>query len=520
MSVDEQCYNLIADAGLEPILQGGRGQASGFIMRMMAENKKKHQGQYKNPSGNDYNSTMKSFVPFDYKKLANADQKGSNTKDYGASPFIMKHFGSPEAVPFVPKAERTGRDITKPEEGETDEQRAARLQTKAEELAKLAKDLLESAPKRRKVSEFLTAKVKAIKEKKKASQMDDYFELPLRITEIPADIRTTKGIYGEVGYDDVAFVKENRQRINKEDLNADKLINSLVDFHRSKRGEFYPERDRDAIVNRFFEVTRPNKFGINYNEWLKSPFAKKIVREMREKYKEHRAEKNAEIDKKWRKMYEDEREQYKKKQQWEDEFEELREWEATITSRKDKDDGEKWRKYLIEHYNGKTATSTQSKNYPFDYKPLPAQSPYVQYAARPASVEADLLAEEQRKKKRQADWKTESDELDAVLELIRKKELDFTRPQLAAVERWRKYLEEAYNPTRPYVQYSHRPYGLDFRPKSKLSRDDLKEKPTQELRDMLFRAQGRPERVGLKSTGSFGTRDKIIDEIIRLKGAA
>ena len=215
MSVDAKCYECIAGAGLEPILdkhyinsktsftlakefpkdvlhtfqqdpsvppsmkeklgiaiglKGGRGQASGFIMRMMAENKKKHQGQYKNPSDNDYGSTMNKFAAFDYNKLANAEQSGTNQTDYGASPFIIKHFGSPEAVPFVPKAQRTEPTI----EGETEEQKAARLQAKSEQLAQLAKDLLEKSAAKGKIKGFLKGRVLVKKAKELLQQKKAY----------------------------------------------------------------------------------------------------------------------------------------------------------------------------------------------------------------------------------------------------------------------------------------------------------------------------------------------------------
>jgi hypothetical protein len=214
MSVDAKCYECISGAGLEPILDkryinsktpftlakeyskdvlkgfqedpsvppsmkdklgvamglsGGRGQASGFIMRMMAENKKKHQGQYKNPSNNDYGSTMKTFAPFDYKRLANANQNGEGEGEIGASPFIQKHFGSPEAVPFITKAQR-GSEEHRVVAGETEAQKAARLQAKSEQLAKLAKDLLEKSgatdKAKGKVKGFLKGRV-AIKQAKK-----------------------------------------------------------------------------------------------------------------------------------------------------------------------------------------------------------------------------------------------------------------------------------------------------------------------------------------------------------------
>jgi len=79
-------------------LHGGRGQASGFVMRMMAENKKKHKGQYRNPSNNDYGSSMKSFRAFDYSKMNDP------------SKFLTEHF-SGEPVPFVSRrAEKKAED--------------------------------------------------------------------------------------------------------------------------------------------------------------------------------------------------------------------------------------------------------------------------------------------------------------------------------------------------------------------------------------------------------------------------
>ena len=126
-----------------PELEGGRGRASGFIMRAMAENKLKHSGQYKNPT---YplapGSTMNKPIEFDWRKLANKNQGGlpeAGTKthwgtkgDYGASPFILRHFsGSPK--PFK-KGER------KDYPSETDIQKKARLIFMAKKLLDKAKE--------------------------------------------------------------------------------------------------------------------------------------------------------------------------------------------------------------------------------------------------------------------------------------------------------------------------------------------------------------------------------------------
>lgn len=147
--MDGQCYDLISGAGLEPLLVGGRGQASGFIMRMMAENKKKHSGSYKNPTAPLHpDSTMNGAVPFDYGKLANKGQKGTNKSDYGASPFIERTFGT-----------------NKKAEEETDTQKDARAKAQSEDLLKKAEELLAASKKKSKVQEFLTGVLKKRKAK-------------------------------------------------------------------------------------------------------------------------------------------------------------------------------------------------------------------------------------------------------------------------------------------------------------------------------------------------------------------
>jgi hypothetical protein len=88
--------------------KGGNKQ-SGFIRRLMAENTVRHQGQYRNPTDLVPNSTMFHKARFDWKQLANPSQsgvnthKGNNPDNYGASPFILKHFAQAEPVPYVRK---------------------------------------------------------------------------------------------------------------------------------------------------------------------------------------------------------------------------------------------------------------------------------------------------------------------------------------------------------------------------------------------------------------------------------
>ena len=105
--------------------RAGVSKASGFIQRLMAENKKKHDGSYRNPTWPLHpQSTMNEKWEFKYKKLANADQGGENANDYGASPFITKYFSQ-----LNPLAQKPG---------ETQRQRAQRLRWSARRLLALA----------------------------------------------------------------------------------------------------------------------------------------------------------------------------------------------------------------------------------------------------------------------------------------------------------------------------------------------------------------------------------------------
>lgn len=121
------------------VIGGRKGvtQASGYIMRMMAENKARHQGQYRKPTTLRPDSTMNSPGIFEWKKLASPDQGGENTRGnpYGASPFITKHFKG-DYVPFS----------ARPYEAETQQQRIARYRFTAQRLMKLARELAGQMP--------------------------------------------------------------------------------------------------------------------------------------------------------------------------------------------------------------------------------------------------------------------------------------------------------------------------------------------------------------------------------------
>jgi len=120
----------------------GVSKASGFIQRMMAENKKKHSGQYRNPTTPAHpDSTMKKWAVFDYKKIANKEQGGlseANNSAYGASPFIQKYFQNKRvAIPF--KSGNTAK--------ETPKQKEARVAMVARRMARVARRLAQEKPK-------------------------------------------------------------------------------------------------------------------------------------------------------------------------------------------------------------------------------------------------------------------------------------------------------------------------------------------------------------------------------------
>jgi hypothetical protein len=242
-------------------VQGGRGRASGFIMRMMAENKKKHNGQYRNPSGNDYGSTMKQFRAFDYNRLANSDQSGTNKSSYGASPFIIKHFGSPEAVPFVPKAQR-GSEEHRVVEGETEEQKASRLQAKAEELAQLAKDLLEKSSASKKVKGFLKGKV-LVKRAKDLLNDRKRYKREAEERKIEAEVQKdfeTKAL---------AYAKTLRTEWSK----VDNPLKDYLDQTVKVKGNFFASSNElKTLMDRFFKERMEAKFPDFQKRFDKLPY--------------------------------------------------------------------------------------------------------------------------------------------------------------------------------------------------------------------------------------------------------
>lgn len=95
---------------LDKMMKGGKwnGNAkAGFIRRLMAENKKKRYEEGEDePYGrpvwrlsdtnipDDGITPMKKPMKFKYYMIANREQNGKNLTEYGASPFLIKHFGN------------------------------------------------------------------------------------------------------------------------------------------------------------------------------------------------------------------------------------------------------------------------------------------------------------------------------------------------------------------------------------------------------------------------------------------
>jgi len=105
--MDDGLRRILVGAGLERLI-GGYSKQSGFIRRMMAENTLANKGQYKAVPYRSFfhpESTMNKKVPFHLPKLTNESQypAGTNPSPYGASPFILKHFGTIKGAPFVRK---------------------------------------------------------------------------------------------------------------------------------------------------------------------------------------------------------------------------------------------------------------------------------------------------------------------------------------------------------------------------------------------------------------------------------
>ena len=197
---------------------GGFTKSSGFIRRLMAENIVKHQGQYKNPTYPLHpDSIMNKPAQFDYKKLANSDQSGSNANEYGASPFIQKHFGTVRAVPFErkrgepyptgPFSKRKSKKITQ----ESKEQKEARrsFQAEAQSDQKVDTEVQPEQEVEEKHSDVAEAKEeKRVEVKEEPEIASSAFAKPERKIEIPKDIWSLSKIN-----DQISKINEGKNRI-------------------------------------------------------------------------------------------------------------------------------------------------------------------------------------------------------------------------------------------------------------------------------------------------------------------
>ena len=217
-------------------LQGGRAgvtKASGFIMRMMAENKLKHSGQYKKPTKPAHkDSTMNKWIPFDYAKLANKSQGGEKTSKYGASPFIQRYFKD-KTVKFQP-----GKNPNLP--SETPEQQEARI----------------------KATENLMAKrgIKKVRPELHTGETKNVIEHFGNVGEKKTNAPTLE-------IKEIEPPKETKPKSSED-------IKEIRDYVSGLRQEWY--KTEEDIREYLYKTSQPNKFLDTFKDW--------ILRKIREKY--------------------------------------------------------------------------------------------------------------------------------------------------------------------------------------------------------------------------------------------
>jgi hypothetical protein len=123
--------------------RGGKNYKSpkaGFIGRMMGEVSLKHDGEYRKPTKPlSKESTMKSAVPFDYRKLATPDQGGDNEEGEGASSWVIEHFGTASAKKKL--AAKRASKAPKPAEAPAQPQPATGAKSAEDRLKDAVKDM-------------------------------------------------------------------------------------------------------------------------------------------------------------------------------------------------------------------------------------------------------------------------------------------------------------------------------------------------------------------------------------------
>jgi hypothetical protein len=178
---------------------------------------------------------MKDWVPFDYKKLANKDQGGEGSADYGASPFIQKYFKN-GTVPF------TKGNTAK----ETDKQKEARLTMIAKRLAKLAKRLAVEQPENKEVQKEVQEAREAVEEKR----------------EEPAPVETAKELlehFGNVSMGEPPAGLEVKPKVAEEATPANPAPKKRIKLKLKKKVE---EAPKNEIVSREAEPEEAQEEGL------------------------------------------------------------------------------------------------------------------------------------------------------------------------------------------------------------------------------------------------------------------
>jgi len=281
----------------------GVSKASGFIQRMMANNKLANSGQYKNskkmnkkPNGKSLMSGRDKGV-FNYKKLANEPQHGNNRNpnhDYGASPFIQKYFYPEDA------------DIRRPPNGrsnpETATQREARLKFMARRLAKVAAKLAAVGQSEEPVAEEVAEAQEAVAEElknhfgNKTEAKEEEEKAPQKEDERPKEEENTvwEKVWNvkEHKWDFVRKVKVKREPIKvSEKTKAEfaKAKKEEEEENRAEKARIEKEQKADTLTKKrdldFLNDVLNNKVWVQFFGWY-DKWTKKHERELDSEFRE------------------------------------------------------------------------------------------------------------------------------------------------------------------------------------------------------------------------------------------
>lgn len=217
----------------------GVSKQSGFIQRLMAEVKKKHGGEpygdkpklssYKKPTAPLHpGSTMKKPATFNFKKLAAARQGGENEDDkYGASPFIVEHFGSGKEDDVQKEIRKRLAEKKKAKKKQVDVK-----PKEEEEVQEVEVPMTEETTFTYKIPSFLTIN------EKDPDWVNDSKRKYLRAIEEAKDILPDATIYG--AEDGMKRPNEIRRLLARED--PAKLRDKVKDWlEKTKKGGYYQD---------------------------------------------------------------------------------------------------------------------------------------------------------------------------------------------------------------------------------------------------------------------------------------